>query len=370
MNLLQLLPRDEWQVDLLLFRRSGAFLPQVPEWVHILETPRELEQLFGPLKKTGARLPVRLAGTLAGRALDGDASKGRMMFRWKHFYSKALPQLPGHYDVAVSYLEGESCYYVVDKVSADRKLAWIHTDYLASGLRPEDEAETFGRLDGLVTISDICGQALKKAFPQYAEKVHVLENLTSAATVRSLSRACVPEELHGDRFTVLSVGRLSYEKGFDIAVQAAELVKKAGRNFEWLILGQGQEREKLEQMIRTAGLENTVRLAGLQSNPYVYMAHADLLVQPSRVEGRSIVLDEAKMLGLPILATRYRTAADQISDGEDGVIADMTPEALAQGLMRLMDDEALRRQISRNQLARSYDNTAELEKYERLFRGQ
>ena len=98
------MPHKEWQIDLLLFRRSGEFLPQVPEWVNILDAPRDLTQLFGPLKHSGSMLPVRVAGTLAGRVVDGKASGGRMMFRWRHFYSKALSELPGHYDVAVSYL--------------------------------------------------------------------------------------------------------------------------------------------------------------------------------------------------------------------------------------------------------------------------
>ena len=152
------------------------------------------------------------------------------------------------------------------------------------------------------------------------------------------------------------MGRLSHEKGFDIAVDAAKLLKDRGMTFEWHILGGGAERENLEQQIGANGLQEYVYLEGVQSNPYAYMANADLLVQPSRIEGRSIVLDEAKMTGIPIIATRYRTATDQLQDGVDGVIVDMTPEALARGIQQLMDDEPLRSRIREYQLAHNYDN--------------
>ncbi len=368
-NLLTVLPPERYDVSLLLFRKAGDFLPLVPAHVHILDTPESLARLYGPLGRCKRLLPTKLIGTLAGRLLDGRASEGRMMVRWKRFYRKAIEGLPGHYDVAVAYLEGESAYYLCDHVEASRRIAWIHNDYDKLGLRAEDEIEYFRRMDALVTVSDTCRDALAAAFPGLRERIHVLGNITSAQAVRRQADGPMPEEVREGKFTILSVGRLQEQKGFDMAIDAAALLKEKGVDFEWLILGQGELRGELEERIARRGVRERVRLLGVRGNPYVYMKHADLLVQPSRFEGKSIAVDEAKMIGLPVLLTRYSTARDQVDDGKDGFLADMDAASIAGGIERLIRDPARLRAVRDYQLAHDYDNVAELADYEALFDG-
>ena len=97
------------------------------------------------------------------------------------------------------------------------------------------------------------------------------------------------------------------------------------------------------------------------------MLHADLLAQTSRWEGKSIVLDEAKMIGVPILCTRYNTVENQIADGREGLIVPIGPEGIAEGIGRLMDDPAMRQRMIDYQRSQDYDNRSELVKYEQLF---
>lgn len=368
-NLLTVLPPERYDVDLLLFRKEGDFLPLVPENVHILETPEALARLYGPLRRSGRLLPTRLAGTLAGRLLDGRARKGRMMVRWKHFYGRAIADLPGHYDVAAAYLEGESAYYLCDHVQAGRKIAWIHNDYDRLGLRAEDEIAYFRRLDALVTVSDTCRDVLAEAFPELRGRIHLLGNITSAEAVRRQADGPMPADMHGDRFTILSVGRLQEAKGFDMAIDAAAMLKAKGIDFEWLILGKGDLRRALEERIARRGVQEQVKLLGVRANPYVYMKHADLLVQSSRFEGKSIAVDEAKMIGLPVLLTRYSTARDQVDDGKDGWIVDMDAASIAEGIERAVRDPARLKAVRDDQLAHDYDNVSELAGYEALFDG-
>ena len=102
-------------------------------------------------------------------------------------------------------------------------------------------------------------------------------------------------------------------------------------------------------------------MIGLRSNPYPYIKFADILVQSSRYEGKSVVLDEAKILDRPIVVTNYNSAKDQISDGVDGLIAKMSGEGIAEKIMEMMNSDLLNKHhtfsdISDQEAAQHYMN--------------
>ena len=116
-------------------------------------------------------------------------------------------------------------------------------------------------------------------------------------------------------------------------------------------------------------LQEEVELLGAQENPDPYIAHSDMLVQCSLFEGKSIVLDEAKILGIPIIATEYPTVRDQVTENKEGLIVPITPEGLADGIEKMIRDAALRESIAKYLLEKDYGNTAELKKYLELIDG-
>lgn len=87
---------------------------------------------------------------------------------------------------------------------------------------------------------------------------------------------------------------------------------------------------------------------GIRDNPYPYIRNCDIFVQPSRFEGKSVVLDEAKLLCRPILVTNYQTANEQITDQKNGVICDMTPQSIAESIMKMLHSPELLKQIQHN----------------------
>jgi glycosyltransferase involved in cell wall biosynthesis len=105
---------------------------------------------------------------------------------------------------------------------------------------------------------------------------------------------------------------------------------------------------EIDKMISEYGLEEYFILEGIRENPYPYMKKADLIVQPSRFEGKSIVLDEAKILGKAIVVTNYPSVKDQISNLYNGVITDISPVAIADGVERLLKDSEIRMSIETN----------------------
>lgn len=348
-SLLKAMDPTRYQVDLFLFEAGGPLQPEVPGWVNILPVDPvtrgmtlELRFYLKDLLKAGkwgcalSRVYMSLAAGLTRKL-------GRTPFFSWGLIRKRIPSLPGHYDVAVGYLEGFSDFFVMDKVEADKKIGWVHTDVSRRVFHPEETA-LYSRFDAMGTMSEICREAFCEKVPACRGKMQVIENIVLPQDVRD--KAEQGEIAWPDhRWHLVSVGRLDRQKGYDLAIDACALLKQAGLDICWHVYGKGVLKEDLARQIADQGLQENFILEGMNPNPYPYMKKANLIVQTSRLEGKSIVLDEAKILGKAILVTNYPSVGDQITQGKTGWIVDMTPQAIAQGIAHLLENESLRIQL-------------------------
>ena len=361
-NLLQELPREKYQVDLLLFRKQGAFIQQLPDWVRVLDIPEELSGLYAPVHQAGKHTVTKVLGTVCGK-IARRKKKAAAAFRWRHFYSHKIKPIPGHYDVAVAYVGAEIMYFVRDKVQADRKVVWVHNDYRTAGYSEADDRPYFADMDEIVSVSEECVEVLRQEFPEYRDKMHYIANITSSALVKKQAEAFAPKEFADCACNILSVGRLWPQKGFDMAIEAARILKSRGFCFRWFVIGDGYLRKKLQKQIQNAGVEQEFILLGTRNNPYPYIKNCTILAQTSRYEGKSVVLDEGKILCAPIVTTAYPTAADQIANGKEGLITEMSPEGISDGIAALLTDETQRQKLKQYLSNREYGNQQEVEKY-------
>lgn len=369
-NLLQLIDYAKYSVDLLLFQECGMFLKQVPKEVNLVKQGAEkLHVLYdGNLKKSLLNLKnidlniKRIFATKKSQSVGGGTLKSKQ-YRWKNFYGKIIPPLKEHYDVAIAYLHGEQFYYVIDKVNADKKIGWVHNEYSKSGLYAKWDLPYFEKFDKIVTISDLCADVLVNEFPSQKDKFLVLPNLTSSKIIHTMADAFYPAEYDKDVLKVVSVGRLHPQKGFDMAIEAAKILKEKNFNFSWYILGSGILEKELEEQRKREGVEDVIKFIGSRENPYPYLKNADIVVQCSRFEGKSIVLDEAKILAKPIVATNYTTVRDQLNDKE-ALIVDMTSEAVADGIeLMAKSKDGYSEYLSQNE----YGNYEQIAGYYALF---
>lgn len=349
-SLLKALDPQRVNVDLFLFETGGVLQAEVPSWVNILEADPvtrgmtlELRNYLGDVIRSGhiGAAFSRLWMTVRARF------NVRPQFSWS-IVEKHIPALEKNYDAAIGYLEGFPDFFVLDKVKADEKIGWIHTDY--TGRRPpREEAEYYSRFDKLVTISDVCKTAFTNVFSQPADKIQILENIVLTEDIQAKSKEMVTDVWPTSGVcNLVTVGRLDHHKGIDIAAKSAKILVERGVQICWHVYGQGIMKKNLEDFIQENGLEGKFVLEGLRDNPYPYMKRADLIVQPSRREGKSIVLDEAKILGKAIVVTDYPSVHDQITDQVTGLITGMEPEAIADGIERLLKDTALKKKLEEN----------------------
>ena len=362
-TLLQLLDSTRFDVDLLLFRRDGLFLSQVPQWVRVLDAGADYAAFDSPISVSVRYFLRRGKFLQAVRRL----CYGRLMRSgradvpqrsWKYI-GRFLPRLRG-YDAAIAYLEGTSTYYVVDRVQAGRKLAFLHTDYERLLPRRDMDAPYYEKIDCLIGVSQACTARAEAAFPFLRGKTATMHNLIAPTVLRAMAGADTPFPRDGVP-NLLTVGRLSAPKGIDIAVRACGELKRRGVCLRWYHLGVGEMRGEIETLIDAEDVRGCFFLLGERENPYPYFRQCDVYVQPSRFEGKSIAVDEAKCFARPIVVTDFGTVRDQIGDGVTGIVAEKTPQSVADAVERLLRSPELCRTLSDNLGREQLGNAEEIE---------
>lgn len=381
-SLLQTLDYSQYDVDLFLFHRAGLFLPKVPAQVRVLEEQPEYRYFDMPAREAVVNCMRRMKPGLAlsriraGWLFREESNRARCEQKvWRH-KSKAFGRQTKIYDAAIGFMEMSPIYYVIEKVNAKKKIGWIHTNYINSGMDRQLDQPYFKQLDHIVTVSEECADSLKRVFETESQRIGVVHNIVSPQMIMGLSSS----EVHNDilrRGTLLqvpmvvTVARLSREKGVDLAIEACKLLVDRGCRLKWVVVGSGSDRQWAEYtaLVEQLGLQGTFVLLGAKDNPYPYIQAAHVYVQPSRYEGRSIALDEAKILGKAIVATNFTTVHSQLTHGHNGWIVDIDPRSISEGVERLLEDEGLRKQFNQCLSAerQSLGSETEIEKlYEML----
>ncbi|EJS60845.1 glycosyltransferase [Bacillus nitratireducens] len=370
-SLLNTMDYSRYNVDLFLFKHEGLFLNKIPKQVNVLEEPLEYQLFDMPIKAAimkclrQGRLDIALSRVCAGYLFKSEKNKARCEQRVWRYLSKSLQNISKKYDVAIGYLEKNPVYFCIDKVNANKKIGFIHTDYDKLGMDPNIDRGYFRSLDHIVTVSEECANVLKQRFSIYNDKIGVIHNIVSPSTINKMSQEKVDLERKGVK--LVSVGRLSHEKGFDLAIEACKNLVGDGYEIKWYIIGEGEGRGKLEKMIEENHLQDHFLLLGLKENPYPYIREADIYVQPSRFEGKSIAIDEAKILHKPIVVTNFSTAKDQIKNEENGLIIDMDAHSLSEGIKKLIHNEELRNKLIKNLSDEELGTESEIKKLYTLF---
>ena len=370
-NLLCELDPKRYQIDLLLFAHEGMFLPQIPDYVNVISGGNILETLYSQKAKHSIRNYPVILFKVVSTAITRLFEKGvqaQNAARWIKYYSRIVPKLNKQYDIAVAYISRDIMYYVDEKVNAKKKIVFIHNDYRAAGHPKKYDTAYFERMNTLVTISDTCAKVLCDEFPSMAGKIENLPNIVSSKVIRKRASSGVPAEFEKcNGVKLVSIGRLNEQKGFDWAIQAAQILKEKGIKFQWLIIGNGELQSSLNRLIDSTGTGDSIHLIGPRENPYTYIKAADIVVQSSRWEGKSVVLDEAKIIGTPVVTTNYPTAQDQIHNCDEGLIVDMNPKEIAEGIIKLVNNRQLWEHIHEFLLNNEYGNSEEIAKYYRIF---
>jgi len=271
-----------------------------------------------------------------------------------------------HYDLIVDYGGQQLLYYMVNKLSATKKVPFFYSDYSKWSFYYNADKKYYPLVDHIFTISQTCVDSLKHFFPNCADRVSIMENISSPTIIRLQSLESIGEfkvqvdQMKANGNTILcTIGHICRGKGFDFAIEASDILKRNGIHFKWIFIGKVLE-EDLLKLIADNGLDDNILLVGIQSNPYPYIGISDIFVHPSRFEGKSIALDEAKILCKPIVVTNFSTVGDQFENGKNGTICEMSGKAVANAIIELINDSSLQDSYRMYLESHIIDNSSEV----------
>lgn len=362
------------QIDLLVMLPQGELFSRIPNGVRVLNKKISCESVLsskGRIKSIGYILKkffynltgFRLIGYFFSNLYEQIKMKRLQLDKllWR-LISEGTPAPNDQYDLAVAYLEGASTYFTADKVIAKRKAAFIHIDYIMAGYTQKLDRGCYDSMDRIFTVSKEVGTQFLKVYPQYEDKVLVFHNFLDIDGIRTKANLGT---VFDDGYTgvrLVTVGRLHYQKGYDIAIKALKLMVDAGRDIRWYILGEGSERAALERQISDFGLKERFILMGSMENPYPYIKNADIYVHATRFEGKSIAVEEAQILGKVIVASDCTGNAEQIISEYDGILLPLSAKRLASEIMRVLDDRQLQKKLSENVLKKNFYHDEDMQK--------
>ena len=360
-SLLPLLDYDRLDVNLLIFKRGGVFEKYIPSQVRVIG-----HDLYGKGFMDSMRRmihQVRFSYLLRyGKKRHGAETHWRAM-------SRAIKPLKGKFDAAVAYQQGMPTFFLATNVEAYKKIAWINADVFEAGYQMDYCKQFYDRMDAIVAVSQKLHEKLSAKTPWMKDRLHCIYDIINPDVISQLAQETVHDMIPaGGEISIVTVGRLTRPKNHLMAVEAARMLKEKGLNFMWYFVGEGEMRQPIEEKISDSGLQNNVILLGLKENPYPYMLKADVYVQTSTFEGFGMTIAEAKILHRPVVSTNFDVVYDQITDRENGLIAEMTPESVASKILELIQNKELRSHIVSN-LEQETNTTSvtEVEKFHALI---
>lgn len=203
------------------------------------------------------------------------------------------------FDTCVLY--SDAIAYVLPGIPAARFLLYYHHGAMR---RKAGDGVAYKRCEKILAVSDYQASQLRKFLPRVAAKITVIHNQIDVEAIRQKAAQPTGESFDSSKYNIVSVGRVSHEKGMDLAVRAcAKLVSEGYDQVRWWIVGDGPAMGEVKDAIRQCRMEDYVITVGMKDNPYPYMRQADLYVQPSRVESFGLTIAEALIIGKPVIST-------------------------------------------------------------------
>ena len=349
-ELLKSLDEKEYELSLYVLMGQGEMIDKIPENVKLLNDHYCKDSV---LSKQGKQAMMKtvwrsfwgngnvfgkfayIVRTFSAMRRTGKFQPDKILWR---VISDGSQRFEETYDLAVAYLEGGSTYYVADHVKAKKKAAFIHIDYESSGYTKGMDRNCFDKMDRIFTVSDEVKKHFLNVYPKYQDKVKVFHNIINQDEIRRKAEEETGFEDHFDGVRLLTVGRLTYQKAYDIAIDAMKLIKDRGYKVRWYILGEGSERPALEKKVKELGLEKEFLMPGAASDPFPYYKQADIYVHATRFEGKSSAIQEAQTLGCAIIASDCNGNREQIVQGKDGLLCQLDPESIAEAVISLVED--------------------------------
>ena len=330
------LPKDKYEIDLLLNLYSGKYLPEVPSWINVLYLNK-------------------------GEMITTNRLQDIPVKAFRVIYQKMLKMFPSllyqfilkgkKYDIEFAAIHGFRDEVLNSPLKSSKKLIWIHNDLKKTELYHYTDAEIqkFFGFDKIMVISEKIQQDFKILAKNEEEKnkiVRIYNPLdTKEIILKSQETREKNKENHHSQLSTLnsqptfvSVGTVFPQKGFDRLLRVHKRLLEEDFKHKIQIVGDGYDFENIKKLQEELGVKETSMLFGFTDNPYPIIKNADFYILSSRYEGFPTVVFEAITLKKNIIATDVSGVQEMLDNGKLGLIVDNSEDGIYEGMKKALQN--------------------------------
>lgn len=365
-NLLKHFNYEDYEVTLLVLHAELNMLEQIPDSCKVIVVDREravsfedrykYTRLYHLTEKSEHPSKFHTAMMWSVPVIRWIENQCYISYVKKHLETEK-------YDTCIIYSDVVA-EIAIKAVKADKYLMVYHHGAMRHVYH---DKIAYRKCEKIIAVSENQALALREFVPGAAEKIVTIHNLTDVDGILAKSSEKVSEIFEKEVTHIVSVGRVSYEKGMDLAIAACqELVLRGNTGIHWWIVGDGPDMENVKSVLRKAGMEEYVTLLGMKNNPYPYIAQADLYVQPSRFESFGLTIMEALILGKKVIATNTMGASEILKSSSQGVLCDVDSGEIAKVIETVISSDTYTYTQIDNSIFKK-ENQLQMQKLENLI---
>ncbi len=354
---------EYFDVTLFLRTNKGELLSDIPKEVQVKGLPKKTFK--GELKRLLKRFRIFSFTYYLLKYIWASRIKKNFVLSSK-ISAKLIGEISNdEFDLAINYhgMHMSDISDVLYRIKAKKKIAFIHGDHdfhgdnIISSMNKE-----YNKFDKIFCVSLFTKNRFIKDFPLVETKTEVYYNPINTKEIIEKSKEDCEFQFDKNIINIVTVGRVSKEKGQDLIPPSAKLLKAKGYNFKWYIVGDGSDRERIENLVKENKVNFEVIFCGNQLNPYPFIKNSDIYVQPSYSEGYSLTLAEAGILGKVIIATKDCGIKEEIEDKKSGLIVEPKVITISAGIENIIVDKALKENLENKVKTIDFSHREEINK--------
>ncbi len=361
----QILPYCD--VTLILNENSGELLSEVPKEVNVVI---DRMRTFKEVLRDDLR-HLRIGKLIKDVGYYLNIKRGKdTLDNYRYLALRTEPVCAEQFDCAISY-HGQSPELLInllDRTRAETKCVWIHGRMSFPEERCSQMQKYYDRIDRLFFVSEVTRSQFGERISIDGNRTMVYYNPMDKDEILEKAEEKAAVAFSKDHINLLTVGRLSGEKGQHMIPEITRMLIDKGWNIRWYLVGEGDSEPLIRKQIKEYGVQDSVILMGVVVNPYPYVKACTLYVQPSYSEGYSTTICEAGLLGKAIVATRTSGGiGKQIQNNVNGVLVDPKAESICEGIIKVLEDKTFKGRLEENILERHFEEDSDVREFLRVL---
>lgn len=268
---------------------------------------------------------------------------GMLRFPEKFMYKWFIKE---KYDIEIAFIHGWSTKFISGSNNKkSKKIAWVHVDLVTwnrvDGVfkNLEHHKKAYSKFDEVLCVSQTVKEGVEKKYN--VKNARVLYNPINREKILKLSNEKIDDIKLSSKFRLISVGRLSEQKGYDRLLRVFKKLKSDGLDIELILVGNGDKYNELNEYIVENKLAKDVTLLGFKENPYKYVRASDLFICSSISEGFSLVIGEAMAIGIPVVSVDCPGPNEVLDFGKYGKLVNNNEDDLYNGIKEMLNNKIL-----------------------------